>query len=53
MIEYELAFCPECGGKHPAEPSHENPRQGMIFAVVCDGYVDFYTSEVVREKADH
>ncbi len=42
--------CDQCGDRHVAEYSHENERQGSIFAVVCtvDYLTDYYTEERVN-----
>lgn len=40
--------CQECGQTHEAHYSHDGQYgEGPIYVVVCNGYEDFYTAEVV------
>lgn len=47
--------CHQCGEPHEATPSHTGSYgEGVIWAVVCpvDDLTDYYTSEVVDQRAD-
>lgn len=49
--------CHYCNQEHIAERSGETHSFGAIpprprFAVVCDGYVDYYTDEVVCYRTE-